>query len=311
MTSAVKPCPPPGHGVHLWAFHAYNKVRSFGLTHDEAAAYCHAHATRPLTSGDIPSRPDTETFELRKLRVEYNELLLQRLAAKINAFGIDDIKDKSPIDPARQSPAAILRHLYRPGERVLLFDRCQSQGKIVWQAPTKDAPNDDHVFDPFLKPTRGQGAWMLANAITGEWVNVPRLVSEQNPNGRTRRAVEALSCYRYCVVESDAAPEALWLKALVQMPLPIVAVTSSAGKSIHALIDTGAQNLEEWRAAADTIAGIVVPLGADPATLRTPAQLTRIPGFYRAEKKRWQELLYLNPTADSTPIIRKPKRGQS
>jgi hypothetical protein len=285
-------------------------MRAFGLAHDEAAAYCHKHATRPLTNGDIPSRPDTETLALRKLRVEYNEQLLQRLAAKIHAFGTDDIKNKSPIDPARQSPAAVLRHLYRPGERVLLFDNCQSQGHIVWQAPSKDAPYDDHAFDPYLNPSRGQGEWVLANAITGEWVNVARLVSKKNPHGRTRRAVEALSCYRYCVVESDAAPEALWLKALVQMPLPIVAVTSSAGKSIHALIDTGAQNLEEWRAAADTIAGIVVPLGADPATLRTPAQLTRMPGFYRAEKKRWQELLYLNPAADSTPIISKPERGQ-
>jgi hypothetical protein len=58
------------------------------------------------------------------------------------------------------------------------------------------------------------------------------------------------------------------------------------------------------------IATLVIPLGADPATLNTPAQLTRMPGFYRATKKKWQELLYLNPASDSTPIINKPERGE-
>jgi hypothetical protein len=310
MNCVVKPCPPPGQGVHLWTFHAYNKLRSFGRTHEEAAAYCHEQATRPLNSGDIPSGPDAGTLALRKVRMEYDEQLLQRLAAKINAFGVDDITAKSPIDPATQTPETVLRHLYLPGEKVLLFDNCKSQGQIMWQIPYEGAPSHERAFDPLLKPSRGKGVWLLANPITGEWVNVPRLVSKHNPEGRTRRAVESLTYFRYCVVESDAAPEALWLRALVQMPLPIVAVTSSGGKSIHALINTGARSLEEWLQAANTIAGIVVPLGADPATLNTPAQLTRMPGFFRAEKNKWQRLLYLNPGADSTPIVSQPKRGE-
>lgn len=309
--SGINECPPSGEGVHAWCFYAYNTLRERGATHEEAASYCEKHATRLLSRGDIPNSLTGTRLALRKPRGHYNAQLLQRVAAKAAGFGVKDIKKRSPLDPSRQTPATILRQLYRPGEKALLFDKCESQGQIVWQTPLEGAPQDEHVFDRFLKPPRGEGAWLLANPITGDWINVPRLAGDHNPDGRTRRAVEALSSCRYCVVESDAAPEELWLCALAQMPLPIAAVTSSAGKSVHALIDTGAENLEEWHTAADMIATLVIPLGADPATLNTPAQLTRMPGFYRGTKKKWQELLYLNPAPDSTPIINKPERGES
>jgi hypothetical protein len=308
--AGIKECPTSGQGVHQWCFYAYNTLRERGVTHDEAARYCETHATRTLTRGDIPNGPAGVKVALRKPRGAYNPERLQRVAAKAAGFGMDDIKKRSPLDPGQQTPATTLRHLYRPGEKVLLFDKCESQGQIIWQAPREGDPYNEHVFDRFLKPARGEGAWLLANSITGQWVKVSRLVSTHNPEGRTRRAVEALASCRYCVVESDAAPQDQWLRALVQMPLPIAAVTSSGGKSIHALIDTGAKNLEEWHEAADIVARVVIPLGADPATLNTPAQLTRMPGFYRGTKGKWQELLYLNPAADSTPIIARPERGE-
>lgn len=310
IVAGIKECPASGQGVHHWCFYAYNTLRERGVEHDDAVAYCDSHATRPLTRGDIPNAAAATKLVLRKPRGHYNAGLLQRVAAKIVGFGPEEMKRKSPLDPDRQTPAAVLRHLYRPGEKVLLFDKCESQGQIVWKAPAAQESYDADVFDRFLKPARGEGAWLLANAITGNYVKVPRLVSKHNPEGLTRRAVEALAACRYCVVESDAAPEDLWLRALAQLPLPIAAVTSSGGKSIHALIDTGASNLDEWHEAADMIAAIVIPLGADPATLNTPAQLTRMPGFYRASKKKWQNLLYLNPEPDSVPIIERQERSQ-
>jgi hypothetical protein len=309
--TGIKRCPDAGDGVHQWCFYAYNTLRERGVTHEEAVQYCVAHASRTLTAGDIPRGPTGSGLVARKPRVAYREALLKQVAAKANSFGVAEIKRRSPLDPAAQTPATFLRHLFRPGEKVLIFYKCNSQGQIVWTCPPEAASYDPLMLDPCLKPTSGEGAWMLANAVTGEWACLTRLISKYNPSGRTRRAVETLSSCRYCVVESDAAPEDLWIKALVQIPLPIVAVTSSAGKSIHALINTGAQSLEDWRRAAEAIADIVIPLGADPATLNTPAQLTRIPGFYRASKNRWQDLLYLNPAADNTPIISQAERAQT
>jgi hypothetical protein len=298
----IKRCPPEGQGVHHWCYYAYNTMREQGASHEEAKAYCEHHATRPLKSGDVPNSIAAKDIRLRGPQLDYRPEVLERLGSKLSHFGVEEMKRLSPLDPDTETPATVLRHLYRPGEKVLLFNEFASQGHMVWECPPTQAHCDEKLFAYHVRPAFGRGAWFVANPVTGDWIELPRLVSENNPRGRTRRSVENLTAYRYCVVESDKAPPDLWLRLLAQLPLPIAAITTSGGKSIHALFVANAVDLEGWRQVADEIARIVVPLGADPATLRTPAQLTRAPGFFRAEKGRWQELLYLNPNPTSKPI---------
>ena len=66
--------------------------------------------------------------------------------------------------------------------------------------------------------------------------DIPRLVSEHNPTGRTRRAEESLTDYRHLLIESDEVDPSLWLSVLVQLPLPILSIVTSGKRSIHALI---------------------------------------------------------------------------
>ena len=83
----------------------------------------------------------------------------------------------------------------------------------------------------------------------------------------------------------------------MQLPLPIVSITSSGGKSLHALVRVAANSKANW----DQIIGAIKPRLIDPGAL-TAVRLTRLPNCYRGE--RFQELLYLDPTPTDEPIWR-------
>lgn len=116
------------------------------------------------------------------------------------------------------------------------------------------------------------------------------------------------------VLESDSAPEDLWLRAVCQLPLPVVAIYTSGGKSIHVLCRVDAASKQEWDALAADLIPIVVPLGADPATI-SAVRLTRLPGMLRHGTRGpdgktvlfptpiLQRLLFLNPKASAVPIL--------
>lgn len=120
--------------------------------------------------------------------------------------------------------------------------------------------------------------------------------------------------WRYLVLESDEAPPDLWLRAVVQLPLPIVAIYTSGGKSIHALARVDADSKPAWDALRDDLVPILCPLGADPAAM-TAVRLTRLPGTIRHGSRGkdgkmkpfptpcLQRLLFLNPKASASPIL--------
>jgi hypothetical protein len=160
-------------------------------------------------------------------------------------------------------------------------------------------------LDSLLKPTPGKGAWFLANPVDGKWLFLERRISERNPKGRTRRVEENLTAFRYLVVESDKADPLLWIAALVQLPLPIAAVYSSGGKSIHALVRVDARDGHHFREIKAKVSRPLLILGADDSAM-SAVRLTRLPQCYRAEKDRWQELYFLNPNPAATPICELP-----
>ena len=102
------------------------------------------------------------------------------------------------------------------------------------------------------------------------------------------------------VLESDIAEQDQWLACLVQLPLRIAAIYTSGGKSIHALVRLDAESKKEWDHQRDAMKPILVTLGADEAAL-TAVRLSRLPATMRGD--RLQELLYLNPLPNCTPII--------
>lgn len=311
MTITLPKCPPANQGVHQWCYHVFHLLIERGKTREEAERHLHEHSTRTLTSGDIPTgtaRTATATASAqaapraRKPQVKptYQPKLLESFARKQAGFSIYNLKQKSLLRVEDQTPATFLDALYRPGEHVVLFDVFESQGCRFATIEKTGGVSDPHTLDFLTRPAKGKGAWFLSNPVDGKKTYNARL---KKPSCR---AEENITAFRYLVIESDKADPDLWIAALVQLHLPIVAVYSSGGKSIHALVRVDADDAADWARYRDIIKPPMVRLGADP-TVFSAVRLTRLPACFRAEKSRWQELYYLNPTADEkTPICKLP-----
>ncbi|MBQ7304863.1 MAG: hypothetical protein IJW85_01505 [Clostridia bacterium] len=231
-----------------------------------------------------------------------------------------------PADPLAW-PRLLLDSIYEPGERILVFTKFASQGQVLHtcKGPTVRLEEHPPAFGttphhpPTAFPKGGQnGCWFLAAPITGKW--------QPNDNNRDkygaklgRRHAACATRFPFLVLESDEAPPSVWLRILVQLADPIVAVYTSGGKSYHALVRVNCATKEDFDVQRQIYITRLAALGADPAAI-TAVRLTRLPGCLRygsGEGKdhrpykdhtgqpapRMQKLLYLNPAADSRSIL--------
>ena len=209
---------------------------------------------------------------------------------------LDWFASRSYADPALLDSAEYLALLYS-GEKVLIFSDSRSQGQALW--PDEPIPS-----------CGSEGMWYLANPVDGR----------EYPNPRTgkpsRRSEESVTRWKFALLESDEADPRVWLGALAKSSLPISAIYSSGGRSVHALIRvpgpgtgmaalSGPTSKEEWDAWARAQKAPLARLGADPKAL-TAVRLTRLPQQYRSEKGALQKLLYVSPTPFGGRIIDRP-----
>lgn len=235
-------------------------------------------------------------------------------AAAVRAFDVDALRAlwrpdlganrewfarRSPIPPADCGTAAFLSHLFTPGERVLIFTKFASQGQFIYwvgKGGYRLGSRPDVTAAPSALPAGGpEGVWFLCQPVTGKWEPNPRAADAGGQMKLSRRSMESVAAWRYLVLESDAAPEPLWLSLLAQLPLPIAAIYTSGGRSIHALFRVYARSKAEWDGIKRLFVGVLTKLGADAGAL-SAVRLTRLPGCFRGANK--QELLFLNPSPD-------------
>ena len=216
--------------------------------------------------------------------VSFDPVALATLAGDFRPR-LDWFAARSYADPALLDSAGFLSLLYA-GEKVLIFSDDRSQGQALWP--------DDPI--PSCGP---RGMWYLANPVDGKSYPNPRT---GNPS---RRSEESVTKWKFALLESDEADHRLWLAALAKSSLPISAIYSSGGRSVHALIRvpgtgsgmaalSGPTSKSEWDAWARSVKGDLARIGADPKAL-TAVRLTRLPQQYRPDKGALQKLLYVNP----------------
>lgn len=268
---------------------------------DRAFSTCGAAPPPPSTSASTRSSPRPGQA---KEKPTFIPSRLERFARRCDGFDFPDLIARSPIRPHTRTPASFLHALYRPGEKIVVLGNYYGRGDILTRLEDL-AQYDATCLDYLIKPQEGKGAWFLSNPVDGKTIFLERLISKRNPNGRTHRAEENLTAFRYLVVESDKAPPLPWLAAVVQLPLPIAAVYSSGGDSIHALVRVDARDKQHFLELKAKVARPLVILGADDGAM-SAVRLTRLPQCYRAEKDRWQELYFLNPSPTATPICELP-----
>jgi hypothetical protein len=302
-------CPETGSGqrlVHKWILSAANACKHFGLPIESAHTWIEERMSRePDSNREIPdtlayaygSEPGASTGRSREPKAQYSLSKLEERASRIDAeITRDWLQERSPMRVGI-TPAAFLHVLYRQGESVWIGTRKHERRGSTW---INDSADDLDCLN-FLQAGH-EGVWFLANPVDGK----PALNGERNqwfPNGETWRTEASVTSWRYMVIESDEAPENLWLRMLVQLHLPISAIYTSGGESVHALVRVDQPSKAAWDQFRDSIKHGLIELGADPGSL-TAVRLTRLPGCVRGETGQLQQLLFLNPMASgNSPII--------
>ena len=168
----------------------------------------------------------------------------------------------------------------------------KSQGQFVWESDRSDFIQHRHL------PTGNDGVWFLPQPVDGEFHPNPRLGGKPS-----RLSEESVTAWRYVVLESDQAEADDWLRCLIQMPLRIVSICESGGRSIHALVRLDAASKADWDTQVRATKPVLVTLGADPGAL-SAVRLSRLPHAMRGQRK--QRLLFLNPESNGVPIVDLP-----
>lgn len=217
----------------------------------------------------------------------------------LKGFRIDeaDLWHASKIYPGedwQKDSTLFIEHLYLPNEFVCIctdFD-LQSKKDGSQKAVLKGSGETRTAADWLLKinrdglPSRDAGAWIRFNPIaqTGSGA------------GGAHRDSDVIA-WRYLLVESDELPFGLQLSLYARLALPIAALLTSGGKSVHAIVKVDSSNAQDFRADADFVLGRLMRFGVDPQN-RNPSRYGRLPGVRRsigATGDGWQRLLYLNP----------------
>lgn len=316
------PCPPAGSGVHSWLMAASNRCRNLGFSPSETFSALSSESSacgREVTDveindtikkayaegGFVPSSDPTKPPQERKIviprglrpkDVNFNPDKLAAIANRLPGITEKWFGDRSQIHVDGITPADFLGHLYRPGEIILIFDRFRTK-----EADDVVTLSEDGWDSSCLKRwERGHkhGVWYLANPVDGK-------EHEMENGGMSCRNWKAVTSFRYAVLESDAADTQQWLAALSQFPIPIAAIYSSAGKSVHALWQLNAKSKEEWDQAVFRHKPMLKIIGADPGCL-SAVRLSRLPQCERVEKSAIQKLIYLSPKPTPGPLADLP-----
>jgi hypothetical protein len=304
-------CPTAHNGVHPWVFkvarylHRYHPPEEICSILKQCVADCgrpvetHEIVDAVRNSGACKWEPSGKSASERRAewlasptskRVpEFNPELAIRTAAQVPVeLSPGWLKAHSPV-PVTCSTGEFLREIFGTDEKALVFNRYKSQGHL-WPAAVE--------IESFSRQHWNDGAWFLCNPVDGQSHWNPRLLKQ------SRRSEEAVTSFRFAVLECDQKPKEkwfpIWLQILVQLALPIVSITDSAGISAHALVRVACESKQAWDQFKFQTLRPLVLLGADDGAL-SAVRLTRLPCCYRADRR--QELLYLNPAADGTPIF--------
>ena len=141
-----------------------NKPRGYLLTSERSEA-------KPGLGVDAsaPKRPAKQVR--RQNQVAFQPELLKRVAAEATQVDVTFIKERSPLSPETQTAVTFLQQLYQPGEQVLVFDRVKSQGRDLYRCVPP--PFDARVLN-HLRHGCADGVWFLGNPVDGKYHPNPR-----------------------------------------------------------------------------------------------------------------------------------------
>lgn len=156
----------------------------------------------------------------------------------------------------------------------------------------------------------GRGVTMTCRELVKEWGVTGTPGSEAggwlriNPVSKEGVNDKHVTAFRYALVEFDGIPLDLQISFLSKVPLPIAAILTSGGKSVHAWVKIEAENFKDYEATVEQMRNLLTPYGIDRVN-KNPSRLSRLVGVTRkvgATGDGRQKLLYLNPNPMQKPI---------
>lgn len=124
-------------------------------------------------------------------------------------------------------------------------------------------------------------------ATIGDWKEECGAWIRFNPLDGTGVKNENITRFTYALVESDDMPISEQDAFYRKLELPIAALTSSAGKSIHAIVKVEAKDYEEYRKRVDFLYDFLEKNGLKvDKQNRNPSRLSRMPGVTRCGKEQ-------------------------
>lgn len=298
-------CDPPWKDYELW-----HKLRSaLATTHQKPRGHL-------LNGGEERGQLPEYERPAQRAPVTYDAVALTKVAAKVPEEITDAwLAARSPVDPATVDFGGVLDAIYEPDDKVMVFGSMRSLGDWMrwrgrWFRLGKEPGEKAVAVDKVPERTR-EGMIFAIQPQDGQWHRV------QGQTRLSRRTQASIARFAFMLLESDEAPRGQWLKALVQLPLPIVAIVSSGGRSVHALVNLHTSAKADWLEMVDLCRDVLAAVGCDTQALRNPSVNCRAPGVWREGKMKAgafvpyphgatkQKLLYLSPRADNKPIIQR------
>lgn len=202
----------------------------------------------------------------------------------------DDMPKPLDLAPTEQTVAQ-LEALFMPGENVNVSTRArwsEKQGKWT-PADGGTCYERDELID-MLREGRLDEVLDGYEPEAGVWIC-------QNPTDGRGRGKDRTVQWRHALIESDDLPVDEQVRIMRELDLPITTMTTSGGKSVHALVRVDAEGPNHYAERVQLLHDICNAAGlkVDRAN-KDSSRLTRLAGVQRGEQ--YQTLLYANIGAD-------------
>lgn len=203
------------------------------------------------------------------------------------------LPEPQSLDEMAEQALDFIGTLFRPGEHFELVlkrgckdDKCfplRSRENICCCDPERRSEDLSWLKDRIETLSPG-----LGKTPPGAWISLNPVCDDEKLAGNAPSDKDVTD-FRYALVEADDLNREEQWRKLSGLNLPILRVTWSGGKSLHAIVKVDAgTDLKLYRERIKKLYNYLENnnFHADPAN-KNPSRLTRIPGFYRDDDKQY------------------------
>ena len=235
-------------------------------------------ADPPVTAGTIVQLAKERGFSFGRTFTAYDwdsEISAEIVSASEEG---EKIAPPADFDPVKQI-TTFLELLFEPDEYVGYVTEVYEHDGALF--PTRGAY--DRTAGQLIEALNGCGGDVGAvlgdyNRKAGAWVRV-------NPLDGKGVKDANVTDYRYVLIESDSLPVERQNALIRELELPVVTLTYTGGKSLHAIVRVDAKDRDEYRKRVAYIFDVCRKNGLDiDKACRNPSRLSRLPGFERGER---------------------------